>query len=131
MFKGLFRRKEKQPDFEIVIEQDDYYLSVKAINNGNRLAHIICVIDDDKRIMIGDIQHTVSKSYNKGLGSAMMEKLIEYAAKNGYSELYGNLSVVDSDHKNRLHHFYNKFGFEIIEYPEVKDIYYGEIHRKF
>ena len=130
MFKALFSRKDKPIEFEVVIEQEDYYLSVKAINKGKRLAFITCVIEDDNRIMIGDIQHVGSNNYNMGLGSAMMEKLIEYANNNGYIELYGNLSIVDLNHKNRLHHFYNKFDFEIIEYPEVKDMYYGEIRRK-
>ncbi|WP_072299576.1 GNAT family N-acetyltransferase [Ruminococcus flavefaciens] len=130
MFKALFSRKDKPIEFEVVIEQEDYYLSIKAINNGKRLAFITCVIEDDNRIMIGDIRHAQSKYFNHSIGSAMMKKLIEYAENNDYRELYGNLSVVDSDHKNRLHHFYNKFGFEIIEYPETKDLYYGEIRRK-
>ncbi|WP_303836718.1 GNAT family N-acetyltransferase [Ruminococcus flavefaciens] len=130
MFKALFSRKDKPIKFGVVIEQEDYYLSVKAINNGKRLAFITCVIEDDNRIMIGDIQHDGSNNYNMGLGSVMMEKLIEYANNNSYIELYGNLSIVDLNHKNRLHHFYNKFDFEIIEYPEVKDMYYGEVRRK-
>ena len=60
----------------------------------------------------------------------MMQKLIEYAKENGYSRLYGNLSDVDIGHKDRLYHFYEKFGFEITEYPKKIDCYFGMIEKR-
>lgn len=93
-------------------------------------AKMQCVIEDNNIILIGDILHNrENKDYNKGYGSLMMNKLISYAMESGYSLIHGNLSTVDFDHKERLHHFYRKFGFTIIEYPETKGCYYGEIQK--
>ena len=130
MLRGIFTNKDKQPNADVVFEQEDYYLFVKVLVSGKRIASMNCVIEDDRRILIGDIHHKDSKDYDKGFGSVMMNKLIEYAKENGYVEIYGNLSVTDSDHKERLHHFYAKFGFDIIEYSEVRDMFYGAVRRK-
>lgn len=89
-----------------------------------------CVIQEDGTILIGDIIHTNSKNYNHGYGSLMMEQLISYATEHGYSLICGNLSTVDSDHKERIHHFYEKFGFVITEHSEPLNCYYGEINKK-
>lgn len=69
--------------------------------------------------------HMQSRNYNNGYGSIMMDN----ATERGYITIHGNLSTVDADHKERLHHFYEKFGFTITEYPENKDCFYGEIRK--
>ena len=56
--------------------------------------------------------------------------MIEYARNNNYSEITGDLSVVDADHKELLHHFYKKFGFEITVFDTIKNNYYGCIAMK-
>lgn len=102
---------------------------VKLYRNRIREARIQCVMESDSTILIGDIIHDNKKKYNKWYGSAMMTKLIEYATENGYSRIYGNLSCVDIGHKDRLYHFYKKFGFAIAEYPEKKDCFFGMIEK--
>ena len=57
----------------------------------------------------------------------MMQKLISYAKENGYKTIYGHLSTVDLDHKDRLYHFYEKFGFVITENEEQDSILYCKI----
>ena len=45
-------------------------------------------------------------------GDTLTRDQIWFVAKeNGYSCIYGNLSDVDIGHKDRLYHFYDKFGF--------------------
>lgn len=48
----------------------------------------------------------------------MMKELIEYSRQNEFAHINGWLSKVDYDHKDRLYHFYQKFGFEIIQKEE-------------
>ncbi|MGN1303505.1 MAG: GNAT family N-acetyltransferase [Oscillospiraceae bacterium] len=119
----------KRTSIEINVERSGSLLMIKLYRNHTREARIQCVIESDSTILIGDIIHDSERKHNKGYGSAMMSKLIEYATENGYSRLYGNLSDVDLDHKDRLYHFYKKFGFEITEYPKKKDCYFGMIEK--
>ena len=68
------------------------------------------------------------KCINKEYGSLMMESLIQYGYEHGFDVIKGNLSINDYEHMDRLHHFYEKFGFEIILFDDIKDgYYYGEI----
>ena len=93
------------------------------------MARMQCVPEPNSSILIGDIIHShEALAYNKGYGSMMMDKLLEYARENSYSHIYGNLAIWDLDHKERLHHFYRKFGFEITEYVEYQDNCYGRIN---
>lgn len=124
----MFWKKKSPP--VIKIEQSGPLLMIKFYTNNIREAWMQCVIESDSTILIGDIIHDKQKNYNKGYGSAMMQKLIEYAKENGYSRLYGNLSDVDIGHKDRLYHFYEKFGFEITEYDKYKSNYFGRINLK-
>ena len=87
-----------------------------------------CVMKEDASILIGDIWHNQTRPrYNRGYGSMMMEKLLEFALENEYSLIYGNLAECDLGHKDRLLHFYRKFGFIITEYPELQGNYFGKI----
>lgn len=123
----MFWKKKNPP--EIRAEQTGSLLMIKLYVNNIREARIQCTIESDSTILIGDIIHDSEKKYNKGYGTAMMQKLIEYAQENGYSRLYGNLSDVDIGHKDRLYHFYKKFGFEITEYAEYQNNYFGMIEK--
>ena len=53
-----------------------------------------------------------------------------YACQNEIHTIIGNLSVVDKEHKERLHAFYKKHGFEVIEYDIPKGLFYGEVIKK-
>lgn len=125
---NMFRKKKVSP--VVQVEQTDSLLKFVLYVNNVRESWLQCVIESDSTILIGDIIHNNEKNYNKGYGSAMMQKLVEYAKENGYSLLYGNLSDVDIGHKDRLYHFYKKFGFEITEYDKYKNNYFGRINLK-
>ena len=60
----------------------------------------------------------------------MMAELLKYASQIGVHTIRGNLSLVDIGHKNRLHAFYKKHGFEVIEYNTPGGFFYGEIIKK-
>lgn len=123
----MFFYKTQSP--EVRIEKSDMVLMVKCFIKNRMVSKIQCVVESDESILIGDIVHMKNRDYNKGYGSIMMDKLLSYATEFGYKAIHGNLSIVDTDHKERLHHFYEKFGFTIIEYPESKNCYYGEIQK--
>ena len=130
MLTNLFKGRRNAPPVvqTVTIRILDSLLTVVLCVNDRQTAKIQCVTEADHAILIGDIQHTNNASdFNKGYGTVMMENLITYAKENGYTYLYGNLSRVDLSHKERLHHFYQKFGFSITEYAEAKDFYYGKI----
>ena len=59
----------------------------------------------------------------------MMEKLFEYTKENNFQIIYGNLSLNDIDHKDKLLHFYKKFGFNVEIYDEVDGNYFGRIEK--
>lgn len=120
--------KKKSPPL-VKIDQTESLLMIKLYMNNSREAWMQCVVESDSTILIGDIIHDNKRKYNKGYGSAMMTKLIEYATENGYSRIYGNLSDVDKGHKDRLCHFYKKFGFAITKFPEKKDCYFGMVEK--
>ena len=49
----------------------------------------------------------------------MMQKLIKFANQRIFMYIDGWLSYVDYDHKERLLHFYQKFGFKITSCNEM------------
>lgn len=75
-----------------------------------------CIIkEESQEVIISDIE---CEKNNNGYGSLMMEKLIAFAKQNGFIYITGWISKVDIDHVDRLYHFYQKFGFEIIPNEE-------------
>lgn len=50
---------------------------------------------------------------NMGYGSMLLKNVISFFQRAGLRTLYGNISPVDSDHFDRLRHFYEKFGFDV------------------
>lgn len=74
--------------------------------NNKRIAFIQCVLENENTLLIGDITHIHKKYHNKGYGTKMMEKLLEYTKENNIKTIYGNLSLNDIAHKDRLLHFY-------------------------
>ena len=87
-----------------------------------------CVLDEEKKeILIGDIcinDNRYLRHINKGYGTKMMEKLLEFANENDYETVVGNLGVADENsaadptHRERQIHFYKKFGFSILPSEE-------------
>ena len=63
---------------------------------------------------------------NKGYGTALMKALLKYIENYNIEYIDGFLSPVDTadkSHKQRLLHFYSKFGFEIDEHNRIKKIF--------
>lgn len=124
----------QKPSEEVQFTYDsDYgYLSFRFLLNRKPILLMSCRISDDK-IHINDIKpyngNKRVKYFNKGYGAQLMNALLDYGKKNGISEIHGDLSIVDLDHKDRLHHFYQKFGFTITTFPEIRDCYYGSISK--
>lgn len=113
------------------IESYESLVFIKLSINGVQISRMQCVKYPDGSILIGDIDPFRRKrDYGKGYGSMMMEELLKYSHKNGVHTITGNLSIVDSDHKERLHAFYRKHGFEVIQYSTPKNLYYGEVIKK-
>ena len=124
--KSIFK---KEPDrVSVNVEYTEPLLMVRLAVNDRLCAWMQCVVESETTILIGDIRHhKESADYNKGFGTRMMEALVTYTREHHFDCVYGNLSKVDLDHKDRLHHFYQKFGFIITEYPEPQGNYYGKI----
>lgn len=107
--------------FPITIEQEADYL--ESVYSADKSVHLLAVIDDE---IVGDgslsglprrMSHradlgiTVRKSYwNKGIGSMLMQKLIDYAKDHGIEII--NLEV-RSDNAGAIH-LYQKYGFQKI-----------------
>ncbi len=91
-------------------------IQIYVVCNKKIIGKIICIIDEElKTITISDIE---CKKNNRGYGSVMMKELIEYSRQNEVAHINGWLSKADYGHKDRLYHFYQKFGFKIIQNEE-------------
>jgi len=125
----LFNRK-----MNIHLKLDDYEttLYIKVFDREKRIATMtVLKYVNENYLKIGDIsEFSNSKYINKGIGSMMMKELLNYAESNNYQEIRGELSIVDNNHKDRLHHFYQKFGFEITETNNRNDCIYATICKR-
>ena len=126
---NIFKRKNIRKEPQVVINKEGASLNVLLSVKNICKARISCVIEDTKTIFIGDIICDNNRDINKGYGSQMMRELVSYAKQNGFKRIWGNLSSVDMDHKERLYHFYEKFGFDIEEYEEVRNCDVGRIEK--
>jgi len=123
----VFLKKE----IKVWIDSYENLIYVKISINGIQISRMQCIKHSDGSLLIGDITPFKRKrDYGKGYGSMIMDELFKYAYQNDIHIITGNLSIVDSDHKERLHAYYRKHGFEILEYNEPKDLYYGEVFKR-
>jgi len=111
-------------NIDTIIYEDFSTLKIESYKNKKYMGYMICEINkESKSIKICNIH---SEKKNKGYGSLMMRKLIEFAEQKDLMYIDGWLSRVDYDHKERLLHFYQKFGFEItpcnenIKFADIK-----------
>lgn len=66
---------------------------------------------------IGDIEVRDPSLENRGIGSLILDFLIRWLRQIGIVRLYGDVSSMDSDHLDKLKHFYEKHGFYFELYP--------------
>lgn len=115
----------------IIIEADgnDTGCSVVAYRRKKKLSVLLASKIKQNELYIVDFKDFSNGRFiNKGIGSIMMPLLIEYAETHNYKSIVGKLIKLDrDDHKDRLHHFYNKFGFKIEEFEEDSDCFYAKI----
>lgn len=55
---------------------------------------------------------------DKGYGSVLMSHLITYLKTANYQYLTGHICPTDFSHKDKLRHFYSKFGFVITDHED-------------
>jgi GNAT superfamily N-acetyltransferase len=116
---------------KVWIDSYESLVLIKLTIDGVSISKIQCIKYPDDSLLIGDIEpFQRERDYGKGYGSMMMDELLKYAFQYGIHTIRGNLAIVDSDHKERLHAFYRKHGFEIVQYNTNKDSYYGEVLKK-
>lgn len=84
-------------------------LRLHDMNHGE-VCRASVVHNKNRKILIGDIQAFIE---NKGYGSIMLRNIITLAKNVSVREITGNLSSTDSDHFDKLKHFYDKFGFMV------------------
>lgn len=105
-------------NISLTVKNKTYYNSMRcALNQESKTIHIgdICIRDDRS---LEPWNHT--KFVNKGYGTLMMSELLKFAKENNYEKIIGNISDVDNNtewdphHRERLIHFYKKFGFKIL-----------------
>ena len=72
---------------------------------------------------------------NRGLGSMLLSRVIAICKDRGHQGIEGKLSRTDSDHFDKLKHFYEKHGFTVMFYaaghPERVGIWLGGIRLEF
>ena len=72
---------------------------------------------------------------NRGMGSMLVREALEICKRLGQEGMEGDLSIVDSDHFDKLKHFYEKLGFSVVFYrpgdPEYRTSRVGRIEIKF
>lgn len=123
---GLFKKPLK-----VWIDTNENLIFSKLAINGIIISKIQCILQNDGVFLIGDIMpFNKKRHYRKGYGCMMMDELLRHSRQNEIHTITGNLSLVDKDHKDRLHAFYKKHGFEVIVYDAPKELYYGEVIKK-
>ena len=111
-------KDDKIFNISLIIKNKTYYNSMRCtLYQELKTIHIgdICIRDDRS---LEPWNHT--KFVNKGYGTLMMSELLNFAKENNYKKITGNISNVDNNtewdphHRERLIHFYKKFGFKIL-----------------
>ena len=76
-------------------------------------AKLVC--KDENIVCIGDIE---SKRENKGYGSKVLSSLVKICQQLKIKAITGEISGVDSNHLDKLEHFYEKHGFKLTMYKK-------------
>lgn len=127
---------DNSEDVSIEFESCNGFFELIAKVKNKTVMVMQCIVNGDE-LTIHDIEakgfHPMwrpRKNVNKGYGSKLMGALFDYAKEHNIHRILGYLSFNDILHKERLHAFYIKHGFEIVEYDEVDDDnYYGKIEK--
>jgi GNAT superfamily N-acetyltransferase len=106
------------------VEEPTIFLGIRAITNNGILRPdpVLKAFFNDNfnNISLADIEIEEYLS-NHGYGSILLSTLIEIAKKRKINSITGWISSVDSDHTERLVHFYKKHNFEVILNEDSRD----------
>lgn len=127
---------DNSEDVSIEFESCNGFFELIAKVKNKTVMVMQCIVNGDE-LTIHDIEakgfHPMwrpRKNVNKGYGSKLMGALFDYAKEHNIHRISGRLSFNDILHKERLHAFYTKHDFTIVEYDEVDDDnYYGKIEK--
>lgn len=64
---------------------------------------------------LNDLQ-VAAPNEDRGMGSMLVKEALEICRRLGHEGMEGDLSIVDSDHFDKLKHFYEKLGFSVVFY---------------
>ncbi len=85
-------------------------------------------------VRLNDIQ-VDTQFENRGMGSMLVREALEICKRLGHVGMYGTLSIVDSDHFDKLKHFYEQLGFSVVFYkpgdPNYRHSSVGKIEIMF
>ena len=97
----LFKKKPISAEYTV------YGCSLQIVANKGEIpkAKMLCTIESDDTILIGDIRHYKCKDFCKGYGTLMMQKLISYAKENGKSVHFMGLTSNGGVHSSLVHLF--------------------------
>ena len=112
---------------ESFFEDSGLYM-INAYSRNHQVGVLKGIIKGDAAY-IGDID--IPERYvNIGIGSRLIKMFEDKCNQRGNKEINGDLSNVDLDHKDRLVHFYEKNGYQIIYGNDENPNYWGEIFKK-
>jgi GNAT superfamily N-acetyltransferase len=72
------------------------------------------------------LQHYPKNYRKRGLGSALLKVIIHWAKENGFTQIKGSISNVDTPHNPKLVEWYNRLGFTFSKYS-TNGRFVGEI----
>lgn len=124
----LGEEKNKKGDsFYICAVKDKEDYTVILLKDIGRLQHqstlniITEYCSDDKSKKILKIADIIIVDKNRGNGSILIKYLFQYANQNkNIIKIIGTISPSDSDHFDRLEHFYEEHGFKVVFYTNDK-----------
>lgn len=96
-------------------------------STGDWIAYVSLEYHACCRARIGAVE---TRGYNQGYGSILMKHTLSYLQYAGFRTVTGTICPADFDHKDRLHHFYEKFGFEIRQQTNSEALYLDLLKEK-
>lgn len=85
-----------------------------------KLAWMYVEIHSSCRVEIVD---WFAQPINQGYGTRLLKTAIEHFRNAGFQTMYGQIRPVDFDHEDMLRHLYEKFGFQITDCGDHRNIH--------
>ena len=102
-----------------------------VVNSSKKARWADIIIGSDARFVLLNIPnpgYSFRKFRRKGIGSRVVQHLLNYLKQNGIEEVYGEIS--DRDIFERASNFWRKNGFTVTQYARPKGHFVAQINRK-